>query len=158
MQSILNTYRRAAKQPRQELLPIWIKAFMHFFLATIILLPLVVIFSILDINAPMGIYGIESNSVLNITGLIILTLLTLKVIVAFQLLSSRDLALHLAIVDATVGVLFCLWMLIGGLVYGGDDVHIEFRLELILLFPYLFFSIRTIQKWKSIGIESGNSL
>lgn len=122
---------------RRDLLPIWIKIFLWIFLFMALLMPVAMVFAIMDYASNLSIYGFESNTPFSAIGFIITSLITYKGIIAYGLWTEKDWAVKHAINDAIIGILACtLAMILPLFLY--NIMHFTFRLELIVLVPYLF--------------------
>ena len=122
---------------KRDLLPIWIKVFLWIFLFMGSILPVIIIFSLMDYSVSLAIYGIASNTVFSAVGLILTCLIAYKGIIAFGLWTGKNWAVTHAIYDAIIGIVACITSMILPLfIY--DSFHFSLRLELIALVPYLF--------------------
>lgn len=136
--SILQPILDEQKVRRKELRPAWIKVFTWFFMIAGALTPLILIVSTVlpTARVQLGLYGFETNTALSPIGLFIVALFLLKGIVSFGLLTEKQRALSVAIADAIVGIAICAFsMFIIPLINPGAGF--SFRLELVLLIPYL---------------------
>jgi hypothetical protein len=139
---------------RRKLLPVWIKVFVWIFMIMGTIVPLAFIFSLYGGTFQIALYGLESNTALNIIGATALGLFLFKGIAAFALWTEKDWAVDMAIVDAILGIIVCLFVM---MVYPFiDDIEgftINVRLELLLLIPYLV----KLQKIRSLWRQSSIS-
>ena len=134
---------------RKHLLPWWIKIFMWLFLILGLLSPLALVYGILGSPFQVSLYGLQTYEPASLTGLIVISLFLLKGIVAYGLLTEKDWAITLSIVDAGIGIFICVvLMLYPFFLYGSESF--VFRLELILLIPYLIKMVNIRSEWKSI--------
>ncbi len=127
--------------------------FVYFFLLWSILLPVAVVFSLVGMNAPMSMYGLDSSSAFTDAGPVLLGIFLLKFMVAWKVFTNHRFALRWAIVDAIIGIIICSWMLIRDFVIGADHVDIQVRFELIPLVLYLLFAMRNRKKWEASEIQ-----
>ena len=134
---------------RRKLLPVWMKVFAWIFMIIGVIVALAFIVSLFGGTFQISLYGLESNSALNTTGAITLTLFLLKGIAAFALWAEKDWAVDIALIDAIVGIIVCLFVMT---VYPFiDDIEgstINIRLELLLLIPYLIKLQKIKPFWK----------
>jgi len=129
-----------ANERRRALLPLWIKIFLWIFLLFAALVPFGLIFDLLDFRFFLSLYGLETGKPLSSIGLVISFLMVIKGIVAFGLWTEKDWAVILAIVDAILGIIVCI--LVMALLPSNT-----FRLELLVLLPYLIKMTRIRAEW-----------
>jgi len=140
---------------RRKLLPTWIKVFVWIFLLFGVMMPVSLIFGIMGLGFSLSLYGLDSLDPFSPVGLFITLLFTLKGLVAFGLWTEKDWAVRVALVDAVLGILLCVMvMLILPFLNAQDGLNLTFRLELFALVPY--FS--KMQKIKVDWDNRGNSL
>jgi hypothetical protein len=121
---------------RRALLPWWIQVFMWIFMIMGALSIPNFVAGLLGFHAELSLYGLESHDAVSFTGIVITILFFIKGLVAYGLWAEKDWAINLGYVDAILGILFCLYMMLG-LRYFHPDTAFTFRLELLLLVPYL---------------------
>ncbi|RYY69810.1 MAG: hypothetical protein EOO13_08410 [Chitinophagaceae bacterium] len=139
----------ATRQSRKQLLPWWMKAFMWIFLVFGAVLPIVVVMGILGKPIALALYGMETYDVFSITGLIITSCFAVKAVVAYGLWAGKPWALQLAMADAIIGILVCCLSMFAPELFATVSTSGSFRLELLLLIPYLIKSIKLNDAWKS---------
>ncbi|MDN3656017.1 hypothetical protein QWZ08_10295 [Ferruginibacter paludis] len=130
-----------------RILPWWIRAFSWLFLLTGGSAVILLVLSFFGVEMTLSLYGMVANGPLSLTGLLISVLFILKGIVAFGLITKKEWADLLAIVDAVTGILICIYVMIVPLIFSGRASS-GLRLELVLLVPYLLYFVR--QRKKSI--------
>ena len=130
---------------RKTLVPVWIRIFSWIFLVLGVFAPFSLVFAALDYDFALALYGLESNGPLNLTGISIVLLFALKGVVAFGLINHKDWAIQLAIVDASVGIALCIFIVLYPLFVGGN---FNLRLELFLLVPYLIKMAKVKEQWE----------
>jgi hypothetical protein len=139
---------------RRKLLPVWIKVFVWIFMIMGAIVPLAFAFSLFGGTFQISLYGLESNTALNTVGAIALALFLFKGIAAFGLWTEKDWAVDIAIVDAVVGIIVCLFVM---MVYPFiDDIEgstINVRLELLLLVPYLVKLQKIKPLWRRSSVS-----
>jgi len=138
---------------RKQLLPWWIKLFMWIFLLAGVSVPFGIIFGIFGYRFSMALYGLATNEFLSVVGITIASIFLLKGIVSYGLLMEKDWAIKLGILDASLGILICMLVMVYSLLKfrGG---YISFRIELLLLIPYLIRLFKIKPAWeKAVQIE-----
>ncbi|HWK03252.1 MAG TPA: hypothetical protein VNS58_06455 [Puia sp.] len=121
---------------RRALLPWWMKVFAWIFIVTGALSIPVFIAGLMGFNAELSLYGLESYSSISFTGILTLTLFFIKGLVGYGLWAEKDWAINMGYADAIIGIFICLFIMLG-LRYFHPDSGFTFRLELLLLVPYL---------------------
>ena len=121
---------------RRALLPWWMKVFIWIFMVMGALGILVFIAGLSGFHAELSLYGLMSNDSTSFTGIVITILFFIKGLVAYGLWAEKDWAINLGYVDAITGILFCLYMMLG-VRFFHPDAGFTFRLELLLIVPYL---------------------
>lgn len=148
--SILQSILDETNVNRNKLLPTWIKVFACLFMLAGILTPFIFFAAIalLGGNIQLALYGFETNVAWSATGLFLVAIFLLKGIVSFGLLNEKRWAISIAIADALLGVIICtLSMFVMPFVI--PEGGFSFRLELVLLIPYLL----KLQKIKPIWLR-----
>jgi len=67
--------------------------------------------------------------------------------IAYGLWSEKSGAIKLAIVDAILGIAICIGVMLAPIYM--DQTSFTFRLELLLLIPYLLWLFKTSRRWES---------
>jgi len=96
---------------------------------------------------------LATNEFLSVVGITIASIFLLKGIVSYGLLMEKDWAIKLGILDASLGILICMLVMVYSLLKfrGG---YISFRIELLLLIPYLIRLFKIKPAWeKAVQIE-----
>ncbi len=127
--------------PRNKLIPLWIKIFSWMFLIFGFVVFIGLMFGILGYNFEMALYGFETNIVFSYKGILIMLLFFVKGIVAFGIITKKDWAVKLAIVDGIIGIALCAYTMI--------FQTMIIRLELIALIPYLLKMRKIKMAWES---------
>ena len=127
---------------RRKLLHWWIRIFIWIFMIMGCATIPVLIIGLTGRHATMSLYGLETNDILSVEGLLITFFFFYKGIVAFLLWFEQGPAVILAIIDAILGILVCCWVMIAAPTF-------SFRLELVALIPYLVTMIRIRKKWEA---------
>lgn len=144
---------------RRELIPVWIKIFIWIFLFSGTLLPLGLILGSLGTSLSLSLYGLSTNEPITIMGLTISLLFLIKAIVGLGLWTEKEWAVDIAIVDAIVGILICIVvMFFLPFINTGTEslisINFNFRLELLLLVPYLVKMYKIRKEWKEVAKPS----
>jgi len=121
------------KVNRRSLLPGWIKFFTWIFMFFGLVIPAGFVYGMVGGYFSLSIYGISTIIPFSLVGLLIMGLFALKAVVAFGLWFEKYWAADYAILDAGIGIVFCVGVLFLGLGSGSFSL----RLELIALIPYL---------------------
>ena len=127
------------KRKRKNLLPWWIKVFAWIFLIFGAIAPLALLFGVLGVNFEISLYGIETNEPKSEIGIALILIYVLKGFTAFGLLKEKTWAITLGITDAIAGIVFCSFTMIYPFI---NSNILTFRLELLLLIPYLIKMIK----------------
>lgn len=131
---------------RRDILPWWIKIFIWIFLIFGAIAPLGIILGIAGFQFQSTLYGLQTNEPLSFIGISIFTLMFFKGIVAFALWNEFDWAVLTAIIDAIIGILICLLvMIIPSL---SLQTASGFRIEVLILVPYLVYLFRIKKTWQ----------
>ena len=132
---------------RRELLPWWIKVFMWIFLIFGALIPFVVLIGIFGYSGQLSLYGLETNEPLSIIGISVTTIFLIKGITAYGLLKEKHWAIKLGIADSILGISICTFLMIYPLL--NTETKFVFRLELLLLIPYLLKLLKIKFAWEN---------
>lgn len=144
-QDILTESLSQLKRRRKDLLPWWIKVFAWIFLIFGAIAPLALLFGIVGGNFEISLYGIETNEPVSIIGIALILIYVFKGVTAFGLLKEKNWGVTLGIMDATTGIIFCSFTMIYPII---NSNLITFRLELVLLIPYLIKMIKIKSEWE----------
>jgi hypothetical protein len=148
-QSILDPFIEENIIERRKLLPVWMKVFIWLFMISGAFVLLAFIISLFSVHYTSSIYGLESDEPLSPVGLFIFFVFLLKSIVAYGLWTEKDWAVNLGIADAGIGIAACsAVMLVPSL---KPSPVFTFRLELLLLIPYLVKLLKIREKWMMSG-------
>jgi hypothetical protein len=141
---------------RRELLPWWIKFFIWVFMligASAIFVNFWEIVG-LPINfwfvTESSIYGMETYDRFSILGVFVSILIIFKGYTAFAMWTQRELAIRLGIVDAGIGIIVCVIMMIVEPFFELENGtwNINLRFEILLLTPYLIKCYRIRKVWE----------
>lgn len=100
------------KRNRKKLLPWWIKGFSWIFLIFGAIATILFLAGFLGVYASLSLYGLESSDPHSITGLIIISIFIVKGVIAYNLLFEKDKAIIMAKVEAFIGIIICLLVMI----------------------------------------------
>ncbi len=127
---------------RRKLLPWWIKTFAWIFMIMGAIAPLGLILGFMNLSFKLSLLGLETHNPLSITGIILIAIFSLKGMASFGLWTEKDWGIKLAQTDAIIGILICCYTMLN---FTGNTFGLNFRLELILLIPYLY-KLQNIKK------------
>ncbi len=127
---------------RRQLLPLWIKIFLWFFLILGCFVPLGLIASLFFFFFQLSVYGMTTTNPFSLSGLLIMLIMLYKGYTAFALWTGKKNAVLLAQIDAISGMLVCVIVMVMG-------PGIMLRLELIVLIPYLIKMTKIKSEWLS---------
>jgi hypothetical protein len=133
---------------RKQLLPWWIKVFMWIFLVFGVFAPFGLILAIFGFDFQLSLYGLETNNPISIIGIIIMAIFLFKGITAYGFFREKDWAITLGIIDSISGIFICILVMIFPLTDKTSHGNNSFRLELVLLVPYLIKMIRIKSAWE----------
>ncbi|MFI5188062.1 MAG: hypothetical protein ACHQF0_15130 [Chitinophagales bacterium] len=132
---------------RRKLIPVWIKIFIWIFIALGAFVPLAILISLSGREFSSALYGLETNNTFSNTGIIICALFFLKGITALALWTEKSWAIKLGIIDAVSGIIICSAVMIAP-VFNNQLIY-NYRLELILLIPYLIWLFKIRTAWET---------
>ncbi|MFT7545809.1 MAG: uncharacterized membrane protein (DUF2068 family), partial [Gammaproteobacteria bacterium] len=94
-----------------------------------------------------------ASNPLSLLGLLITLLYVLKGVVSYGLWWEKDWGPQLAVVDAVIGIVACLLVMFLLPHYGNNNgvSTFSFRLEFIVLFPYMIKMGNIKDLWKRLG-------
>lgn len=131
---------------RRKLLPWWIKFFTWMFMLMGAISPLVLIAGFFGVSADLAAFGLETNNPISIVGVFLIVTFAFFGVIGFGLWTEKPWAVRLAKIGALYGIAVCVFMMaIYPFLTASTGIHINIRLELILLVPY-FYKLRKIQK------------
>jgi hypothetical protein len=141
-ENILDSYDHPVSIKRRTLLPWWIKTFCWIFMIGGGLVVISFIMGIFGLAADLSLYGLKTNQPISLTGFILLALFLFKGIAAYGLWYEKDWAILICQIDAITGIGTCLLLsFVSPTISGKEGLYISynfsFKLELILLIPYL---------------------
>ncbi len=134
---------------RKNLLPWWIKVFMWIFLAFGIFSPFGIIFGFFGYNFQLALYGLDTNEPVSIIGICIILFFLFKGVTSYGYLRETDWAITVGIIDAIVGIAVCILVMLIPLINSGSNMKFSFRLELLLLIPYLNKLLKIKSAWEN---------
>ncbi|MEO5978342.1 MAG: hypothetical protein ABIS36_22785 [Chryseolinea sp.] len=132
---------------RRKLIPVWMKIFVWLFMVMGLFVLIGFIFGLLKMRFEMALYGITTNEPFSSWGILLMLLFLVKGIVAFALWTEHDWAVDLGIFDAVIGILICLFGMIGYPALFAPDAKFQFRFELVFLIPYLIKLLKMRLPW-----------
>lgn len=128
------------RKQRWSLVPLWMKVFTWIFM---ILGPFALIVGLIGLFSPplnftMSFYGFNSTVNTPLLTVVLSCLFLLKAAVSFGLWRGKKWAMKMAIVDAAIGIVVCLFsMFVLTDLSTFYVVRFDLRVELIFLIPYL---------------------
>lgn len=133
---------------RRELLPLWIKIFIWLFFVFGAMVPLVWILYLIGYETGvLTIYGFGSTNPFSLLGLFISAIFLFKAAVSYGLWTEQRWAVDWAINDGIAGIILCIIsMLVLPFLNSESGIHIVFRLEILVLVPYIW-------KMRAIGLD-----
>jgi hypothetical protein len=143
---------------RRSLLPWWIKAFAWIFMAFGVFAPVGFIFGVLGFTFQLSLYGLSTNDPMSALGLTVTAIFFIKGVAAFALWTEKDWAINAGQIDAFIGICVCLVVMLFlpfiSETNTGEtktfNIGFSFRIELLLLIPYLVKLGRIKSKWKEL--------
>ncbi len=133
---------------RRKLLPWWIKVFTWIFLVMGAMVPVVFVLGLTGQPIQLAFYGFETLDAASIIGIGLMLVFLLKGITAFGLWTEKDWAIQLGVFDAIIGIAVCIFsMFINPIIDADPGFNITFRLELVVLIPYLFKLRKIKPEW-----------
>jgi uncharacterized membrane protein (DUF2068 family) len=144
---------KSTNRTRRSLLNIYIKIFIWIFLAMGIISPLTMLSAVFTNDVTVALYGMTASNPLSLLGLLITLLYVLKGVVSYGLWWEKDWGPQLAVVDAVIGIVACLLVMFLLPHYGNNNgvSTFSFRLEFIVLFPYMIKMGNIKDLWKRLG-------
>lgn len=131
---------------RRDLLPFWIKIFVWTFLIFGAFVPVILILGILGKDCNLALYGLGTARPFSTIGISITFIFALKGLVAFGLWKEKEWAVNLAIADAIIGIIVCVYVAFI-LPFVTNGINISLRLELIPLIAYLIKMTKIKNEW-----------
>ena len=123
---------------RRALLPWWMKIFIWIFIVMGGASILVFIIGLSGRQVTLSLYGLETNHPISFTGILLMAVFLLKGLASYGLWAEEDWAITVGFIDAIAGILICLFVMFGlPYLYPADGFKSTFRLEILLLIPYL---------------------
>jgi Trk-type K+ transport system membrane component len=132
---------------RRSLVPVWMKIFIWIFMIMGGIAIPISILGIAGYNFDIALYGYTVHSETSWMGVLLALLFLYKGIVSFALWFEWQSAVNLGIIDAVAGILLCLISMAHFSVLSEYTDSSAFRLELVMLVPYLIKLIRMKKNW-----------
>ena len=131
---------------RRKLLPWWIKFFIWVFMLMGAISPIVLIAGFFGLRGDLAAFGLETSNPTSLVGIFLILTFVFFGIIGFGLWTEKVWAIKLAKIGALYGIAVCVFMMIiYPFLMANTGIHINIRLELILLIPY-FYKLKKIQK------------
>lgn len=145
---ILDSVFTENKPPRRRaLLPWWIKTFAWIFMVFGALALACLIMGLFGMQMSLAFYGLETTEPLSVIGLIIIGIAVLKGGAALALWMEKAYAINLAMADAIIGIAVCGLVMIYPILASQEGFKFTFKLELVLLIPYLVKLVNLKGAW-----------
>jgi len=135
---------------RRALLPWWVKLFIWIFMvAGLLAVPIfILIVTKKNSNYLISLYGLTSKSPFSFLGILLTMVLVFKGIVSFSLWTERNWAVSLAIFDAIMGIIICLFAMLKFQFLGSlPEDSFNFRPEILILILFLLKLINIRSEW-----------
>ena len=131
---------------KRKLLPWWMKVFIWIFLILSAIVPIAIAFGLLGYKFTISIYGLETNKPLSLMSGLLMLIFILKGVVSYGLWTGKKWAVIFGILDAFIGILICLYIMLIGFIGPKNGSVFSFRFELLLLILFLIklFKIKPI--------------
>lgn len=143
---LLESLEKETLIKRKKLLPLWIKIFIWIFIVFGVLGVLGFIAAIFSAKFEAALYGIETNDPSSAAGMLVCFLFVFKGVVAWGLWTEKRWAVDAAVADAILGIVVCATA--SFLPFNHQEPRFSFRLELVLLIPYLIKMLNIRSRWK----------
>jgi hypothetical protein len=134
---------------RRNLLPLWIKIFLWFFLIGGLFAAIFLIIGPFLNRINLSLYGITAVHPYTLPGIITTLLLIFKGIVAYGLWFEQKWAVQAAIIDAIIGIAVCVIMMVV-IPFTVPNISFTIRLELIPLYFYLVKMQKIKSTWENL--------
>lgn len=143
-----NPTAKFLKYPRRRaLLPWWMKFFCWFFMIIGAIAPVALLVGALHITFNLEIFGIKTTNPLSIKGVIDIAIMLFTGVVAFGLWTEKDWAINLAKVNTIINITVCIVVMLYFMLSGNFNI----RLELILLFLFIYKLNKIQYDWENFG-------
>ena len=111
-------------------------------------MPFLLIFGLYGFPSELALYGLETQSVYSSVGMLLTSIFIMKAFVAIGLWYGKDWAIIVGQLDAIIGILICLTIMIASLINKETSFYPkDIRLELILLIPFLIKLTKIKIEW-----------
>lgn len=147
-QNVLDDQFQSSATRRRDLLPVWIKIFTWIFMVFGMIAPIAIVLGLSGTEFTLSLYGLETYQPISVLGLTILSLFIIKTIVAVGLWTEKSWAITLAIYDAIAGIAVCVFTMAVLPFIMKNGLNINFRLELLILIPYLIKLYKIKPLWE----------
>ena len=145
---------------RRDLIPIWMKPFIFLFLAFGALGIYGIVNNIMGIESSSSLYGLESTTFFSFLGVFLNSIFFFKAITSYGLWMEKDWAINLGIIDAVLGILVCIVVMVvlPFVSYEDGTNKLNIRFEFFLLIPYLYQLIKIKNQWENFNEISKQSV
>lgn len=139
---------------RRKLLPWWIKFFCWVFMIFGVVTPIALMAAFTGTSFNISLYGLNTSNPMSIIGILATALFGFKGIAAFGLWTEKDWAITLGKIDAVVGIAVCVVVMLLLPIFSKSGFNLNFRLELILLIPFLIRLQKIEIQWNDYRPQS----
>ena len=101
-----------------------------------------------DHKFEINLYGFETSEPISVIGISMTLIFLFKALTAYSLLREKNWAITLGITDAIIGLALCSFAMLYPLLNSNSGVSFTFRLELVLLIPYLLKLLKIKPDWE----------
>ncbi len=135
---------------RNKMIPGWIRFFSWIFHVVGAFAILGLLFGILGYKFSISLYGLDTQEPLSAVGMFLVLVFGFKAVVAYGFLKRTDAAITLGLIDAIAGIVICLSVMIFSIFWPDQQSAGFFRLELLVLVPYLLKLKKIKTKWENV--------
>lgn len=131
---------------RRALLPWWIRFFCWLFMITAAITPLALLAGIFHTSFDLEIFGIKTTDPLSVKAAIDMGIMIFTGVAAFGLWTEKDWAINVAKINAIINIAICIIVMVYFLL---AESHLSLRLELILLFLFIYKLNKIQYDWEN---------
>ncbi len=151
--SIFDNLHDPFARPRKKMLPWWIKFFAWVFLVFGLIIPIILIIGLAGGQANIGLFGIGTRVPLSLAGIGLMLVYLLKAVTAYGLITQKDWAVKLALIDGIISLLLYLVKMFSGLLLttytsGASTFH-SLSLEIVIVIPYIYKMWKIKDEWEA---------
>lgn len=151
--SIFDNLQDPFARPRKKMLPSWIKFFAWMFLVMGIVAPIVIVMGLMGWPATISLFGFSTNEPFSFTGIVLTLVYILKAATGYGLVTQKNWAVKLALVDGIISLLLCILHLLGGGAVSteasGSFTFNRINLEIVIIIPYIYKMWKIKDEWEA---------